>query len=312
MSTESNAVPSSDADAQVIAPGTMRPTRPLYWSVRRELWENRSIYFAPLAAAAVYTFGFFISLCILPHSMRITVAHHMDKRAELIMPYGHAAMLLILIAFIVGVLYCLDALHSERRDRSILFWKSLPVSDVTTVLSKFSIPLVILPLIVLALVVVTEWIMFIASVAVLLVTGAGAAALWAQIPLFQLAVSLFYGLIVIALWHAPLYAWLLLVSCWARRTPLLWALLPPLALGVVEKMVFNTTHVMSSVGYLLIGWFWRAFEATGGAAVDPHYVSLNQLAPGRFLTTPSLWFGLGVTAIFIIAAARLRRYRAPI
>ena len=72
------------------------------------------------------------------------------------MPYSHAAMLLMVTAFIVGVFYCLDALHGERRDRSILFWKSLPVSDLTTVLSKASIPLVVLPLLVFAITVATQ------------------------------------------------------------------------------------------------------------------------------------------------------------
>ncbi len=61
-------------------------------------------------------------------------------------PYTFAAGCIMATAFIVGVFYCLDALHGERRDRSILFWKSLPVSDLTTVLSKASIPLVVLPL----------------------------------------------------------------------------------------------------------------------------------------------------------------------
>ena len=79
------------------------------------------------------------------------------------MPYDIAAMMIIITAFIIGVFYCLDALHSERRDRSILFWKSLPVSDLTTVLSKASVPLAILPLIVLPIVVVMQFIMMLIS-----------------------------------------------------------------------------------------------------------------------------------------------------
>src|SRR3989475_13297422 len=137
MNTQSNAVPESSLDSQVIAPAAMPATRPMYWSVRRELWENRSIYIAPLAVAAVFMLGFLISLIGLPHSMRALAAlDAAHQPAVLARPYSHAAMLLILIAFIVGVFYSLDALHGERRDRSILFWKSLPVSDLTTVLSK--------------------------------------------------------------------------------------------------------------------------------------------------------------------------------
>ena len=78
------------------------------------------------------------------------------QRAAIEMPYDIAAMMMIFAVFIVGVFYCLDALHGERRDRSILFWKSLPVSDLTTVLSKVTIPLVVLPLIAFAFIVCVQ------------------------------------------------------------------------------------------------------------------------------------------------------------
>src|SRR5271165_4971344 len=151
MNIHSNAVPESSLNSQPAAP-PMSPTRPLYWSVRRELWENRSIYIAPLAAAGVYMFGFLLSLAWVSHRWRRLVPPHSEPPLiQLAMPYAHAGMLLTFTAFLVGIFYSLDALHGERRDRSILFWKSMPVSDLTTVLSKASIPLVVLPVIVLAL-----------------------------------------------------------------------------------------------------------------------------------------------------------------
>jgi len=145
MNTPSNVVPGSPlesqgTDAQRIAPAAVSNTRPMYWSVRRELWENRSIYIAPMVAAAVILFGFSISTIYLPGKMRAALALDPSKQREaLAMPYDLAAGLIMVTALIVGVFYCLDALHAERRDRSILFWKSLPVSDLTTVLSKASI-----------------------------------------------------------------------------------------------------------------------------------------------------------------------------
>ncbi len=121
-------------------------------------------------------------------------------------------------AFIVGMFYCLDALHGERRDRSILFWKSLPVSDLTTVLSKASIPLVILPLLAFAITVVTQWIMLLLSSLVLAGSGPSAGDAMEQLPLFQMSVMLLYHLVTVhVLWYAPIYAWFLLVSGWARR-----------------------------------------------------------------------------------------------
>src|SRR6202049_3158423 len=238
MNTQLNAVPESPLNSQGIAPAAMSATRPMYWSVRRELWENRSIYIAPLAVAAVMLFGFLIAT--IGHAMSMDPARRMAVLTE---PNDFAALLIMGTAFIVGVFYSLDALHGERRDRSILFWKSLPVSDLTTVLSKASIPLVVLPLLSFALTVATQWIMLLLSTAVMLGSGLSVAPLWSHMPLFQMWLMLLYHLLdVHVLWYAPIYGWLLLVSGWARRAVFLWAGLPLLAICVVEKLAFNTSH----------------------------------------------------------------------
>src|SRR5947207_3634850 len=298
MNTPSNAVPET--------PATMSPTRLLYWSIRRELWENRSIYIAPLVVAAVFLLAILISIVHLPERRRATLlldpAH---QQAAIEKPYDIAAILLILTAFLVGVFYCLDALHGERRDRSILFWKSLPVSDLTTVLSKASIPLVVLPLITFAIVFATQLIMTLSSSAVLTANGLSGGT-WT--PLSQGSLVLLYGLVALALWHAPIYGWLLLVSGWARRTTFLWAVLPPLALCIVEKIAFNTSHLTSLLKDRLIGFAADAFAFNAHGTID----SLAQLTPGRFLSTPGLWIGLAFAAAFLTAAVRLRRYREPI
>jgi ABC-2 type transport system permease protein len=281
--------------------------RPLYWSVRRELWENRSIYVAPLAVAAVFLFGFALSTIMLPHHLRAAALDPARQDRMLVVPFSAAPSLILLTSIIVGAFYCLDALHGERRDRSILFWKSLPVSDLTTVLSKASIPLVVLPSIALAVSLATQLVMLFLSTVALSASGVGAAALWSRLPLFQMTLIMFYGVTVHALWHAPLYAWLLLVSAWARRTPLLWVVLPPMALGVIERHTIHTSLVASLVRYRLIGAMQVAFAAEG------HDIRrLAQLDPLRFLITPGLWLGLLAAAAFLAAAARLRRDREPI
>ena len=85
-----------------------------------------------------------------------TWRNNLDKLETL--PFTFAALLLMFTtSFIVGVFYCVDALQGERRHRSILFWKSLPVSDLTTtVLSKASIPFAMLPQVTFAVTVVTQ------------------------------------------------------------------------------------------------------------------------------------------------------------
>jgi ABC-2 type transport system permease protein len=313
MNTQSNAVPES-FDSQEIAPAAMSATRPLYWSIRRELWENRSIFIAPLAAAAVYLLGFVISLIWVPPGLReLSGSHPTPQLVALAMPYSHAAMLLTVTGLIVGVFYSLDALHGERRDRSILFWKSLPVSDLTTVLSKASIPLVVLPLFVFAITVSLQLIMLLLRLVALLVSGVGTATPWAP-PLFQMELVLLYSLVVLALWHAPIYMWLLLVSGLARRATFLWAVLPPLVIAAVEFIAFHTSYLGLLLQDRLFGFAADAFDLKdkAGVPVDAHFIPLTQLAPARFLSNPSVWVGLVVAAALFAGAVRLRRYQGPI
>jgi len=295
-------------------PGYSTPvaaTRPFYWSVRRELWENRSIYIAPLIVAGVALVGFGFSTIGLAERRRgvlwLDAAH---QRAGIEMPYDVAAMMILFTAFIVGVFYCLDALHGERRDRSILFWKSLPVSDLTTVLSKVSIPLVILPLLVITITFCTQLIMVLMTSVVLIAHGMSPATTWTHFNLFRQAVILLYSLIALSLWHAPVYGWLLLVSGWVRRATFLWAVLPFFAIGIFEKIAFNTTYFGSFVKDRLMGFAPHAFDFQGHNR--PTIESLPQLTPGTYLSTPGFWLGLVFAAAFIAAAVRLRRYRGPI
>src|SRR5438105_10341621 len=271
MNTPSNAVPET--------PATMSPTRPLYWSIRRELWENRSIYIAPLVVAAVFLLAILISIVHLPERRRATLlldpAH---QQAAIEKPYDIAAILLILTAFLVGVFDCLDALHGERRDRSILFWKSLPVSDLTTLLSKATIPLVVLPLVTFAIIVATQVVMLLWTSVLLIAHGMSPASTWTNFSLFQQSLILLYGLVAIALWHAPIYGWALLVSGWARRATFLWAVLPLLAIGFFEKITFNTSHFASMLKDRLLGFAPEAF------AFNMH--ASPQLTPGRYVCSP--------------------------
>src|SRR5882762_2072977 len=201
MNSSSNAVPESAVNSGVTDPGYNNSlTRPWYWSVWRELWENRSIYIAPLIVAAFEVFGFAISTIGLADRRRaVLLLDAAHQRAAIEQPYDLAAMMMIFIVFIVGVFYCLDALHSERRDRSILFWKSLPVSDLTTVLSKATIPLVVLPLVAFAIIVCVQLIILVITSVVLLGHGMSPVSTLAAIPFFQNWIVLLYSLIALSL-----------------------------------------------------------------------------------------------------------------
>lgn len=308
MNTQSNAIP-EPFDSRGTAPTPMSATRPMYWSVRRELWEYRSIYVAPLAAAAVSLFAFLISLIRLPHKMRaLSALDPTQQHRAIVMPFHLAAALIMAAAVIVSVFYCLDALHGERRDRSILFWKSLPVSDLTTVLSKAIIPLVVIQLVAFAITFATQWIMLLLGSVVLLGSGLSLITLWTQLSLLPMSLMLLYHLLTIhSLWYAPIYSWLLLVSAWARRAAFLWAVLPWLAIFVVEKIAFNTSHFATMLGHHFMGGA-EAVASPGMFPVDPGM----HITPAKFLSAPGLWIGLAISAAFLAGAVRLRRYQGPI
>ncbi len=272
--------------------------------MRRELWENRSIYVAPLAAAGVYLFGFLISLIRLPQKMRaLAMLDPSHQRAAVNMPYEFAAGLIMVTTLIVAVFYCLDAMHGERRDRSILFWKSLPVSDMTTVLSKAMIPIVVVQLVAFAVTFATQWIMLLLSSAVVLGSGLNVATLWTQVSLERMSLMLLGHLLVLhGFWYAPVYAWLLLVSAWARRAAFLWAVLPWLVIFAVEKVAFNTSHFAAMMGHHFAG---------GGQAVEPGMSPIIGVQLSS-LSSPGFWMGLAIAAMFLAGAVRLRRYQGPI
>jgi len=309
MNTQSDVLPESSRESLAIAAAEIPLTRRMYWGLRRELWENRAIYIAPLAAAAVALLGFLLTLAHLPARMRrASTLGPMELHKLVAQPFDAAASLLMATCLFVAFFYCLEALQRERRDRSILFWKSLPVSDLTTVAAKASIPFVVLPMLVFAINFATQFLMLLLSGAVLAASGLGAARYWDQVSLFPMSLLLLYHIVTVhLLWSAPVYGWLLLISAWARRAAFLWAVLPPLAIGALEKLLFNTAHFAAFLGQFLSGSGSEAFATPHSMPTDP----LTHITPIRFLTTPGLWLGLAVTAACLAAAVRLRRYREP-
>jgi ABC-2 type transport system permease protein len=311
MNTQSSVMNGSSFNSQVTAHTAISELRLMYWSVRREFWENRSIYLAPLAVAGVFLFGFLITTIHLPAKVRgLSVLDPAQYREAIAMPYDMAAGLMMLTGIIVSVFYCLDALQGERRDRSILFWKSLPVSDLITVLAKASIPLLILPLLTFAIGITMQWIMLLVSSAVLFASGLSVTTLWTQLSFFQMSLLLLYHLLTAhALWPAPVYCWLLFVSGWSRRAALLWAALPVVAIAGVEGILFRTSHFAFLVGARLIG-------DAPGVAFSPHDVfptdPMTHITPAHFLSNPGLWIGLVIAAAFLAAAVQLRRSQGPI
>lgn len=306
MSIHTSPVGGSSFESRGNPQAHLTTPRPLYWSVRRELWESRSVYLAPLIVAGFVLVSSFMATLAAGAMRADADSSAKAQQAPIVTPIKMAPAPIILTTFLVGFLYCFDALYGERRDRSILFWKSMPVSDVTTVVSKASIPLVVLPLIALLLSIVTQLLLLPVTIAVSLGSGVSPLRLWALLPE---PLIMIYGLTVHALWFAPIYGWLLLVSAWARRAPLLWAVLPILAAAAIERITFNTWTFMYMLQYRITGAMKEAFKATANASGD---IQLQHVDPLNFLSTPGLWVGLIFTAGCLVAAVRLRRNREPI
>lgn len=305
MTNRVSAVPDFPLESRAAVPAAISEVQLFSWSVRREFWENRSLYVAPLAVATAALLAFSLSSIVGIWERPLSL-----NPAKPQAPYNLAAGLMMLTGIVVSVFYCLDALHGERRDRSILFWKSLPVSDLTTVLAKASVPLVILPLLVFAVTVAMQWLMLLVSSAIVLVSGQSVAELWTNLSFVRMSLLLLYHVITAhALWPAPIYCWLLLVSGWSRRATLLWAVLPLVVIGGIERLAFGTWYFARLVGSRLVG------DVPTLALASPKVFPTDPMAhidPFHLLSNMGLWFGLAVAAAFLATAVRLRRSQGPI
>jgi len=292
-------------EATTLSPSAPRVPawRQFCWSVRREIWENRSFYLAPLAVGVLIVIATAISLIPIPSRLHTAPLDFAQQHHVVEAPFIFASLLLMFSTMVVSVFYSVDALYGERRDRSVLFWKSMPVSDTVTVLAKLTIPMLLLPLLTFAVTFVTQVLMLLLG---LMRSGPG---LWAHLGLLEMWWGEFFHLVAFhGIWWAPFWGWFLLTSAWARRAPLLWATLPPLAIGFAEKIAFGTSHFAN----------WLAFRFVGGMNGRPQPyppMSTEMLMSDRplgFFLNIHLWTGFAMCAVFLALAVRLRRQRGPI
>lgn len=304
-------------------------TRPFYWSVRRELWESRAVVLAPLAAAGVVLIGFLFALRDAPRLLAripgLVTAHALapagaaevaarhtltGARGQLAIPYVAAGAGVLLVAAVVAIFYSLGALNGERRDRSVLFWKSLPVSDRVTVLAKAAIPLLVLPVVAAVFALGLQLVMIALETAVVAGAGQDPGQLWALLDLPHLWLDMPYGFLCLALWSAPVLGWLMLVSAWAKRTPILWALLPPAAICLFELVALHSAYVWDFIRHR----FAQSFEVGFGPAQvgGSNPFGLHHIDVVGFVANPGLWGGFLVAAACLAGCVWLRRRAEPI
>ncbi len=303
--------------------------------LQRETWENRALIFAPVIVGGVLLTGLLLSLFQGVTSAGFEqVVIKIDELGDMRTAGAFAitSVLLfaiaIVFAFVMMIMlffYMLDALYSERKDRSILFWRSLPVSDSMTVLSKLATAVVVAPLVTLAALAITDILTLILGTVFTWFRGGSAWELiWGPAPLFRSWIIAGYGLLAIAIWALPFFSWLLLVSAWARQTPFLWAILPPLAIIIIEKTVNGTHSFVTMVGEYKAEFFRVAFDVQMFEVFEKKHTSdaeelqmieavqdnlLGVIDIGGFLSAPELWVGLVIAAVFTSGAIYLRRWR---
>lgn len=272
--------------------------------IRREFWEHPALWIAPLAVSVCLLL---ISLVIagnitlpafegrIEHGPNAIGAQAFFKSGILV---GVLLFQFMLAAIVVGF-YALDCLYAERKDRSILFWKSLPVSDASTVLSKFAVASVVMPLGVFLLAGITG--LLAAGIVVLRADGL-APHVWDTGLWIRAYGTFFVALIAGMLWYTPVIAYLMLVSAWARGSVLMWAFLPPFAAALVESYAFGSHYVAGFLRYRL-GFPMSIFVETKPEGTMPHLD-----IPG-FLASPSLWIGMAAAALLLFGAIRIRRFR---
>ncbi|MFN4160540.1 MAG: ABC-2 transporter permease [Stenotrophomonas sp.] len=322
------------------------------WMLKREYWENRGGFlYAPLIAGAIslvmslvgILFGLLamnraaksggividnenvningLDLGLLTQKLDAEALHNLANGLDLTLILS-SLWPFIVLAFVV-FFYCLGALYDDRRDRSILFWKSLPLSDTQTVLSKALSALLVAPLIaVIASILTMFGFLLIISVVVLTHGGDPMTLIWGPASPLSIVAGHLSWIPVYLLWALPSVGWLLLCSAWAKTKPFLWAVMLPLFAGIIV----STTHLMSAfdstsgwfwkniVGRLLLGTlpgsdvFYRADQLRAVIGDRDNLVAAlapsNQLAA---LSLPDIWIGAAVGVVFISLAIRLRR-----
>jgi ABC-2 type transport system permease protein len=212
------------------------------WLIRREIWEHKAIWIAPaivIACLLVLVVTGNVHLGPIGTMDDSTVFGDLSRDVQvklLVIVYAGLALVVDMVMGIVAFFYALDSLYADRRDRSVLFWKSLPLSDAETVLSKFAVAAVVIPLVTLAAAVVAQLLVATGGSA-LAMEGMSAGVMWQPEAIMGgFAIALMWCVTAV-LWYAPVISYLMLASAWAPKAPFLWAVLPPVAIWVLERVV---------------------------------------------------------------------------
>ena len=315
------------------------------WLLKREFWEHKGGFFwLPIVVGAIMTGFIALSLLIVSLGMKsdmeingvavssladiVSTEQKAEFASRLVDGYAGLTMPILIALSIAVFFFCLGALYDERKDRSVLFWKSLPLSDAAIVLSKVAMALLVAPVIALVVAVVTAVVAGFMICAAAAVAGVNIFGAVLGNPDTYLAPLQLTGVMPIyALWALPTIGWLLMVSAWARTKPLLWAIGVPIMTGILLTWI----NAMFQFGWNM-GWFWKNIIArllasglpgtwlgghepimrSGEALHTSSAISeMSEIFSHSWqvLAAPGIWIGVAVGAAMIYVAIRQRGWR---
>jgi ABC-2 type transport system permease protein len=293
------------------------------WLVRRELWEHKAIWVAPaIVIGCLVLLVLTGNVHLGPIGGRGDVSvfgevPHETQMKLLVIIYAGLALVVFMVMGVVAFFYSIDSLYADRRDRSVLFWKSLPLSDAETVLAKFAMAILVIPLVALAASLVAQLVIAAGGSARLAMAGLPGGLMWNPQALLGGFSVAFLWCLTAALWYAPIVGYLMLASAWAPRGPFLWAVLPPVGLWILERMVVGSEYVGDFITDRLFGLYRllgprddvRVVHVEGDA--DLARISNVDLIGSlrEFYASPELWLGVLAAALLLAAAIWVRRYR---
>ena len=294
--------------------------------IKRELWEHRSIYVTPAAIAVIVTLGVLAMLMLASGfgkelEMAIfgaqNIAGDAERRAALTGFFVMTSWVFLVALMFLTVFYSLDSLYAERKDKSILFWRSMPATDAETVISKLLTAAVVIPSITAVAIWVTHLVnLIVTSIWVSAKGGDAGVLVWGSISLLDNWLAALIVVVASGLWMSPFIAWFLFVSTWAKRMPILMAFMPPIVLGLLEWIVFRTRYFFTTIGErgdmtplfhsLSLERFFEEEQWHNGVQ---NISLLEHMDLVGFVTDAGFWSGILVCGILTTAAIYVRRYR---
>ena len=294
--------------------------------LKREIWEHRSIYVTPLAIASIVTLSVIAMLVFASGFAKqldiaifgaSNIAGEGERKAALTAFFVGTSWLFLVALAVLTVFYSLDALYGERKDKSILFWRSMPVTDAETVISKLVTAVVVIPFVAVIGIVATHIVnLILTGIWVSMKGGDAGLLIWGSVPLFDNWLAAFFVVQASAIWMSPFVAWFLFVSAWTKRAPLLMAFMPLILIPLLEWIFLRTRFFATAVfdrgdslplfKTLDLESFFE--EEHWRSGID-NISLLGHIDIVKFLTSPAMWGGLLVAAVFATAAIYVRRYR---